>query len=682
MSKLVNTHLLSPAANTFRDKGFYCEAPEGTKDWYDYWSVQKDRCLNGFSIGDISITGYHYFYLNFSRIKVAKQTKGSSAKKQFDFPDFWDRDYDWFWLVEIARNGVSKEFYNNLDLYVDVHPDYITQGGFHLSCLKSRRQGYSYKAGNMAARNFLLIPSSGTYAFAYDDDYLYGDALLDKSWGTIYFNNKHCPWGQPLLVDRQLYKKAGYEEQRDGKTVESGFLSFIKGVGLYNNPDKVRGKDAGLLFFEEAGKNKDLLKAWEIARSTVTAGAYTTGLMIAFGTGGSGGEDMIGLEELYRKPEAYGILPVYNIWEDGMEQSVTGFFVSVCDNMEGHMDEDGNSDLEEAKQDELDERKKMKDKRQESYVQYVAEHPFTPGEALMNTSINIFPTKQLVDQKTYVIANPEVNNLAVSGYLTRELNSSKGTNEIKFKIDPESQPLNHFPHKSNEDLTGAIRIWETPYRDEGTIPDNLYFIALDPYAFESSGDMTSVGAAYVFKRTNNFSPSFSNLPVASYVGRPQRLDVFNKNLFMLAEYYNAKIGFENDRGNTIDYARSKKKLDMLAKEFTFDYKKSLASSTVNRGYGMHVTSDRKEVGLMYLRDWLLDIVAKTKNNDDIYRYQQIYDVGLLEELHKYNDKGNFDRVSALIVAMFYMKELRTHEIKQAKEDELDFFKEVYHGMAR
>ena len=54
----------SPAAQHYLDFGFYSDAMPGTKEYYDYWDEQKERCVQGY----LDITGYHYFYLNFCPI--------------------------------------------------------------------------------------------------------------------------------------------------------------------------------------------------------------------------------------------------------------------------------------------------------------------------------------------------------------------------------------------------------------------------------------------------------------------------------------------------------------------------------------------------------------------------------------------------------------------------------------
>ena len=149
---------------------------------------------------------------------------------------------------------------------------------------------------------------------------------------------------------------------------------------------------------------------------------------------------------------------------------------------------------------------------------------------------------------------------------------------------------------------------------------------------------------------------------------------------MMAEFYRAKIGFENDRGDIIGFARRKKKLSMLSEEFQFEYKKELHSKNVQRNWGCHMTSERKKQGLLYIRDWLMEVVS-VKEGKEYYRYQFIYDIPLLRELYKYNDKGNFDRVSTLIIAMFYRKEIESKVVSSGKSNsKVDFLKKVAYAI--
>jgi hypothetical protein len=71
--KYKDTDQFCQAAIFFKEHGEYTLAPRGTTDYIAYWDRETDRCLNGYVApnGD-SITGYHYFYLNYSPIMSNK----------------------------------------------------------------------------------------------------------------------------------------------------------------------------------------------------------------------------------------------------------------------------------------------------------------------------------------------------------------------------------------------------------------------------------------------------------------------------------------------------------------------------------------------------------------------------------------------------------------------------------
>jgi hypothetical protein len=188
----------------------------------------------------------------------------------------------------------------------------------------------------------------------------------------------------------------------------------------------------------------------------------------------------------------------------------------------------------------------------------------------------------------------------------------------------------------------------------------------------------SLGAAYVIKVPNNLSKP-DDIIVASYIGRPATQDEYNRNLFMLAEYYNAKIGFENDRGEVIAYAKRFRKLHLLQEEFEMLDKRELRSKNVKRQYGMHMTEQRKAQGELYIRDWLISGRGQNEDGEITLNLQKIYDPALLQELIKFNRKGNFDRVMALMVGMYHTRELYNKELSYNDSDNSsnEWFDKVY-----
>lgn len=663
MRTFVNTDEFRREAINFLKNGYYTDALPKTKDYYDYWDEQVKRCEEGYSVGGLRITGDHYFYLNFNQILlVPKEVTAAvddvtgrrmSGTKIQSFPAFWDGDYEYFWALEIARNGITKEEYEQLGLEVQILD---LRGGKHLVVLKSRGKGFSYKGGSMLTKRYQLGRRSKNYAIANEKGYLIEDGLLSKSWDTMAFLDANTPWKQPKLKDTELIKVCGFMHRTKAGYVPKGRRNSIIGVTLKNNPDKARGKRGELIFYEEAGKCPVLLKAWEINRPSVEQGAFAAGIMVAFGTGGTEKSDFTGLEELFFHPNVYNCIPFDNIWDEGGQGTTCGFFVPTYQNWEGFIDVEGNSDIEGAKAYHEEEREKKKQaKNTENYDQYVAENPFTPREATLQVSTNIFPKAELIAHQNSVKAHHRWKSVPYGILYENEYD------KIVFRPQEEPKPIYQYPVRKGDDQTGAVCIVEAPYRINGQIPKDLYMICLDPYDKDKSTG-PSIGAAYIIKMANNFSFTYNNSIVASYVGRPATIDDFNRNLFLLAQYYNAQIALESNRATSvIEYAKRYKLTHYLIPEPSIFQNKEMAKQGV-KAYGLTMNEERKGVGEQYLRDWLLTPLVTYEDGQQMKILHTILDLGLLEELIKFSWDGNFDRVSSLLVGMFFMRELSRREI--------------------
>jgi hypothetical protein len=665
--KFSNQRELRRQALKFENEGFYCDSPRGTKGYYEYWDEQKRRCLEGYSVGDLAITGYHYYYLNFGRIERVFETQ-NGAEEQMGFPLFYDWDYNYFWSLYIAKNGITEDKYEDLEL--DVNIDDLS-GGNHMAVIKARRKGYSYKAASMLARNFCLKQNSKNYAMVSDSEYLLGDGLFSKTWDQLAFMEENTPFGQPKLTDQKLKKVSGYKEKKRGIEVEKGTKNAIIGISLKDNPEKAVGKSGELGFFEEAGKFPGLIEAWEACRPSYEQGKYTTGTMIAYGTGGTKGADYEGLEELFFNPENYNVIPIKNKWDDASESNTCSFFVPAYVNLEGFIDKNGKSKIEEAKtylNQEREEKQESDDPR--GYNKHVAQFPFTPREATMRVDNNILPTNELNSQLSEVISKNKHKALT-SGTLYRE------EGEVKFNPDANVNPIFKFPTPKDTDRRGGIVIKQTPYKtDAGRVPDNMYMICHDPYAHDGSPEGSSLGAAYVIKRVNDIDLTYANCPVASYVGRPLKQDTYNRNLFLLAEYYNAKIAFENNRGNVMEYAKNNNLLHRLYEKPNIQENRQRSRPRTTRTYGLTMSSkSMKNQAEVYIRDWLLEEYAKSAEGERTLVLNKILDPALLKELANYNEDGNFDRVSALMVGMYYLRQLQNQKVRKQDpvEEHSDFF---------
>ena len=352
-----NTDKFRQSAIFFQEHGCYTLAPVGTTDYIQFWEQEKERCLHGYVAPDgDEITGYHYFYLNYSPIMKLDEVEytdkhGNKRKRReriLGFPRFYDYDYYYFNAIEDAEDA-----------------------GKHMAVLKARQRGYSFKGASMLVRNYELIPGSKNFAVASEQKFLIGDGLLTKAWQIMDFCDKHTAWAKQRLTSTRMERVSGFKVTDEfGKSTEQGYLSSITGITLKNDPERIRGTRGKLVLWEEGGKFPNLLTAWRVEQPAVeTDDGVAFGLMVAFGTGGTEGGSFDGLKDLFYKPEAYNVLSFPNIWDDNAAETKCGFFVPSWSNMDAvdengkfrFMDDDGNTLKDLAIQELIHQRNIIKD---------------------------------------------------------------------------------------------------------------------------------------------------------------------------------------------------------------------------------------------------------------------------------------------------------------------------------
>lgn len=647
----VNSQYFREPALYFQKHGKYDDGVDDSYDYHDYWEREHDRCINGLSVGGMHITGYHYYYLNYCPIWLtrAKEQKlyGEVFKNRktgdriFDFADFWDVDF---------------EFFSELELAID--------NGQHFIWLKPRGVGASYKGSSILGRNFFLKPGSKNYILAQSKEFLTNDGLFTKFLSNRSFINKPHPeedryltaFGKPSDFKKDQ-NNMHYRASTNVDGEERGFMSEVFGI-TFNDGDfqKHRGKRGIIIEIEEFGTLGSAETIYNVARSSVEEGDVVFGTILGFGTGGTEAADFGAMEKMFYNPEAYNIRCFDNKWDEGMQGTKCAYFTPSYRNIK-FKDDKGNSNEILAKEFRDKERAMAaKSPDANAILQEKSEHPYTPQEAILKNSYSVLPANEAIEWYHKVLGSG-LHKIGVNG----RLENIDG--KIQFIVDDKVKPILNFPHNIQEELTGCIVQYYSPFRVNGRVPDNLYIIAHDPYAFDQSSDSESLGAAYVYMQPNNIPGApFGDRIVATYYGRPKTLDDYNRNLFKLAQFYNAKIGFENDRGDVIGYAKRFQLLDWLSEEFELAFDAELKGSKVKRNFGMHIGTGknnvRKNKGDRYLADWL--ITERGKDVDGLSRMnlQTIYCPATLKEISMYRtDGGNFDRISALRILAYYRQEI-------------------------
>lgn len=647
--KLHDTDKFRQAAIFFQQHGYYTLAPRGTTDYNKYWEQETDRCINGYTAPDgEGITGYNYFYLNYSPIMRLKEEEytdreGNLRKRRqriLEFPSFWDYDYYYFCAIEQAELE-----------------------GKHMAVLKCRQRGYSFKGGSMLVRNYMLIPGSKNFAIASEQKFLIGDGLLTKAWQIMDFLDKHTAWAKQRLVSTRMERTSGYKITDEfGKQTEQGYLSSITGITLKNDPERVRGTRAKLVLWEEGGKFPSLLDAWRIEQPSVeTDDGKAFGLMIAFGTGGTEGASFEGLKELFYKPKSYNVLSFPNIWDEGKESTECAFFVPAYSNLESfdddgnqvYMDKDGNSYKEKAIQNLIDQRNKVKDggASQQSIDRFISERPIRPAEAVLELGKNIFPRKLLMDQLTRIRTNKKLQSMKHIVDLEWD-----GNGQVKATEKP-SGDITNYPLKKGDKPHGSVVIWEYPVKDP---PHGLYIGGCDPYDHDDSFT-NSLGSTFIFKRVRA-GEAWTDVIVAEYSGRPDTAEEYYENVRKLLTFYNARLLFENERKGIYPYFTNKHCDYLLADQPDKIISEVFKDSKVQRRKGCHMTKQIRAYGEGLILEWLLDEFEEGHPN-----VERVYSEPLIEELIENDGVRNVDRVIALCMVMIYREELYQVKVSSAKE---------------
>ena len=653
----INSNVFTEEARHFKRYGYYCPDPKFSPAWLDYWTEQQRRCVEGYEVGGVKITGHHYNYLNFSQIKLTEDLGGNVGKKTLTFPDFWDGDYNYFHILEIARYGIKKE--DLVKLGLSVKPEHL-DGARHLIVGKSRRKGYSYKNGAICANIYNTIEDSVTIIGAFNKEFLYPKGTMGMASDYLNFYNEHTAWAKGReYKDVQEHRRASYVSQNEeGIQIEAGYKSSIQAITFKDNPDAARGKDATLLLFEEAGKFPNLEDSFMATEPTLRDGKFITGQIVIFGTGGDMENGTIDFANMFYNPDSYNLLSFENIWDENTEGSSCGFFHPFYWNNTGYYDKQGNSDVETALKDEEDERTKLRLKSGGSKIlqKRVQEYPKNPAEAFLTVSVNDFPVVELRNRKEKILREKLHEKLGQPGILYRD-----ATGKTCFKPDLHNVLLpvwNRIPDEINKE--GCVVIYEYPVPNS---PRGLYKIGYDPI---SQDEGTSMAAIYVKKGHHQFSFTRDTI-VASYIGRMKDVDAMHRTFEMLCELYNSEGMHENMVADVKSYFRRIKKLHLLASQPDQVISKAIKNSGVNRVYGCHMDERLKDLGAKYTKQWLLTERDMDSEGNILTNIDFINDPGFCEELILWNKKGNFDRVSAWFMVMIQDQEEELNKVFGSRE---------------
>lgn len=638
-----HTDRFSPAANFFRKYGVYTFAMDGTQDYKNFWDEEERRCKYGYTVGDITIPGEYYGYLNYCRIEKRVLTKDNKFVKMLDFPDFLSMDYYWYKELEKAEKD-----------------------GVGMICVKARRKGWSYKNAWGMVWNYNFFPKSKCVLGAFDSKWV--NNTLDMAKIMIHFINEHTDWGKGFLIYKTDHIKSGYRAKNDkGVEIEKGFLSEILGLSFKDSPQKGIGITAKRFLFEEAGDWPGLLQALQRSSSVFRDGEISVGIPIIYGTGGNAkhNEDF---QEIFYHPSFYRLKKYENIYDAGV-QGEAGWFVSDMwyrptakeYELNGYaprngVDKWGNPHFDIAEYSLDEELSKEKQASPSSYATKVTQHPKNSKQAFLRAGESLFPSIELSEVLFRLKADSKLRNLGTVGELAY---TDDPKQPVRFIADiaKKLQPIIEYPTPNNlPTLEGAVVIYEPPIYDP---PYGLYKIGYDPVYHDDVDRklVRSLGSIIVYKTSNKISAGFDEI-VAEYTGRPDNTDVINDICLKLSLYYGkAGVMVESDKGkDAVAYFKRKGYFHLLEDQPDSVIAKVTKNPTVSRVKGAPMTGPMKATAEKFTLKWLLTERGVNGEGKIVRNMDLLPSIPLVQELIMYNRDGNFDRVSALFQIMLSIEE--------------------------
>ena len=674
---VINIERLSRSADAFDEYGTYCDYDPSTPAYESFWQRETSRRKKGVIIKaklyykdipkffdkattdeerdlllkPMRITGAHYTYLNYGRIERTPNAREREKLKRegaehvetvMGFPRYWDGDY---WNFKID--------------------EFIANNKFHLTKAKARRKGFSYKRGSQAANTINLFPNV-TVTLAADQL-----AYLTDKGATTFMAKKcldhfeeHTFWKRGYISEAIDDILMGYRVSTKGLK-NFGWLSNLYSVAIGKNESAAVGKKAIEIDFEEAGKCPNLQKALDVTLSNTESGAISVGTIRVYGTGGTKGANWAAFSKAFYNPKMNKMLCMENVWDINKRHEVCGFFFPQVWDCEPYV-ERGNSIIFTAYAwDKQDKENHFHNNDSETHIIYKAQRANTPAEAFINTTENMFASPELNLHVSDLI-NDNATRFFQDGWIV--VNDLGGANRAEFIPRAECikrdifgkgkfhEFVNQVPHGSRDDTHGCVRMYYRPFLVNGEVPKDLYFTVVDAYKVDKAQkdvtDKHSLYSAQVWMRSNTITPyPNQKLLVCEYIGRMDTMEQNDIVTMGMCLLYKAECCPEAGTGETVsNFIKYKLRRYLMLDPTNMNSRKLVNPN--NNDYGIVIgDGDKKYNGIRMLKEFIYDPLSYTDEGNPIRRLKFIGSVRLLLECQRFTAEGNFDHISAAIVAM-------------------------------
>ena len=630
-----HSKMFQEQSDRFNKFGYYTDAPFRSKDFVDYWDLEKRKCRNGAIFVGKKATWYltrdYYMWLNFLPIY-------DKEEKKYGFAKVRDAQYHMA-MYEILAELLFK----------------------HVAILKKRQIASSYFHMGKLINQYWFEEGSICKIGASLKDY-----INDKgSWKFLdeyaNFLNDHTAWYRPSNPGKVLLWEQKIEVRVDGRVSRKGLMSKIQGISFDKDATTGVGGPVTYFFHEEAGIAPKMDKTYEYIRPAVQSGLTTTGTFIAAGSVGDL-DQCEPLKQMIFNPEVNDIYAVEtNLIDDQGTIGLAGLFIPEQWSMPPFIDEFGNSLVQSALDAINAEREKWKKNlAPEQYQLRISQKPTNIQEAFAYRKISVFPTN---------LVSAQLKRIENKDYSYEFLELEYGEEGKIVAKDSRKLPIREFPiSKKTEDKTGVLVVYERPVPNAEFA---TYYASIDPVGEGKTTTSESLCSIFVYKNpvevtreTENGIESFieQDRIVAAWCGRYDDLNKTHQQLEKIIEWYNAWTVVENNVSLFIQYMISRRKQKYLVPKSQMLFLKDIGSNAnVFQEYGWKNTGTLFKGHLLsYAIEYLKEEIDVVTKADGVivrttYGVERIPDPMLLKEMISYYPGLNVDRLVAFAALIAFAK---------------------------
>lgn len=510
----------------------------------DYWEVQKNRCVYGYTVEDVIESGGDYFVDDKIALRdpdhwLVKQKTKNFKKGDYYIPHldyhvqgnkFWIPPKMYFYLnfwnikrldKEKLRKTVGNPYFTDLswDNWMIRRRMFKEQKDNIFA--KSRQRGLSEEEACNLAWFFLLLEDVQLAIVSGEDKY---------TQNTFNFVKR----GINRLKRTQFYKQIGVKNDEVIRTLYTGAELYARTA--LTNTQVLSSLSPFFTLLEEIGiwKKGFVKEVAEFLRPSLAATGTKTGWLSYIGTGGDVEDGVDDMEYILYNPEEAEVLDFDNIEEDG-DAKIGGFIPAWKFEI---IDDDGNS-LKEESIKKLNKERESKDATKRFLA--ITTKPLKPSEIFGvkgGTYFGESVKQRCIEQKM------RINNHKELKIANRYRIEWKDKKDLWKGVVPIL------------DSEGEFVIVELPTADRyGNVPEQLYGVGTDSYDQDESETSKSKGACVVKKGRyleggldkvgiyNNYVAYVLQRPTADEGGK----EMFYENSAKLTMLYNAKNTIEHSK---------------------------------------------------------------------------------------------------------------------------------------